>query len=162
MVVYVWTAFLMLFYAANLPLQLVVDADTGRDQPLRVGLGVFVVPRQLKAASRRPGAMRLSQTSRRASLRALFYLLRHIEFRGELALSAGDAALTAILSGAVLALFRGRVRVLPDFSAGRLRARFYGMVSVKPGHIMGAALVWAQIAISGRVQTWKTIRSRAS
>lgn len=161
MVVYVWTAFLMTFYAANLPLTLVVDVDTGRDRPLQVGVGVFARPKKLRVPKARK-KMRVPGVPRGALLRAAFSLLKRIRFHGEATLCAGDAALTALLSGALMALTLGRVRVSPDFSVGPLRARFSGMVSLKPGHIMLVALVWAQEEISGRIIAWRSMRSRAS
>lgn len=162
MVVYVWTALLMVFYAGNLPLTLVVDVDTRRDRPLRVGLGVFTRPKKLRAPKKPSAPPRIFRLSRRAALPTALYLMRHIRFRGEAALCAGDAALTAMMSGALMALTLGRVRVVPDFSDGPLSARFSGIVSVKPGHIMFAALVGAQNEISGRISAWKNMRSRAS
>ena len=160
MVVYAWAAFLVLFYAANLPFWLVVDVDTRREGFVRVGVGVFAPPRSLSVPSlKRPphGAAHPDA----AAFRAVLTLLRHIRFRGSLDLCAGDAALTALISGAVMALSLGRVRAIPDFSCGPIRVRFHGMVTVKPGHIMLAALVWAQEEISGRINTWKGMRSRA-
>jgi len=161
MVVYVWTAFLMMFYAANLPLTLVVDVDTARDQPLQVGVGVFARPKRLHAPKKHQGKTRIPGIPRKTALRAILYMLRHTHFQGEASLCAGDAALTALLSGALVALTLNHVRVVPDFSTGPLRARFSGMVSAKPGHIIGVAFVWAQEEISGRISAWKSMRSRA-
>ncbi len=160
MVVYVWAAFLVLFYAANLPVLLVIDIDTRRQGAVRVGVGVFAAPASLAVpAGGRPrrGIPRLDG----AAIRALLTLLGRVRFRGSLDLCAGDAALTALIAGAVAALSLGRVRALPDFSCGPVRARFRGMVTLKPGHIMLAALVWARLEISGRLNTWKGMRSRA-
>jgi hypothetical protein len=161
MVVYVWTALLMMFYAANLPLTLVVDVDTAREQPLQVGVGVFVRPKKLHKPKNHSGKTHIPGIPRKTALRAIFYILRHMRFEGEARLCAGDAALTAILSGALMALTLGNVHVYPDFSDSPLRARFSGMVSIKPGHIMGVALVWARNEISGRINAWKSMRSRA-
>ncbi len=161
MIVYFWTAFLMVFYASNLPFCLAVDIDTQRQEAIRVGVGVFIPPKRLHPPSF-PAAGPRPALPRGATLRALIVLVKHIQIRGEASLCAGDAALTALLSGAVIALSLGRVRTLPDFSAGPIHARLYGMVSVKPGHIMLAALVWAQEEISGRISTWKNMRLRAS
>jgi hypothetical protein len=160
MVVYVWTALLMMFYAANLPFCLVIDADIRREDPVRVGLGVFLPPKHLRP----PGARRASGGSklpRGPLLHSFFYLLRRTRFRGEASLCLGDAATTALVSGAVMALTLGRVRVHPDFSTGPIAARFRGMVYVKTGHIMLAALNWAQEEISGRVNLWRRTRLRA-
>jgi hypothetical protein len=38
MVVYVWTAFLIVFYAANLPFCLLLDVDTGRETAVVAGV----------------------------------------------------------------------------------------------------------------------------
>lgn len=161
MVVYVWTAFLIVFYAANLPFCLLLDVDTGRETAVVAGVGVFLPPRHLNP----PGFPRIgrrdAKAPRGALLRAALVLLRRIRFHGDFALCAGDAAATALISGAVLTLTLGHVRVFPDFSTGPLRVRFRGMVSVKPGHIMLAALAWAQEVISGRISTWKSMRLRA-
>jgi hypothetical protein len=161
MVVYVWTALLMMFYAANLPLTLVVDVDTARDQPVQVGIGVFVRPKKLHKPKDHSGKTHIPGIPRKTALRASLYMLRHSRFEGEACLCAGDAALTAILSGALMALTLGGVRVCPDFSDGPLRARLSGMVTIKPGHIMGVAFVWARNEISGRINAWKSMRSRA-
>ncbi len=151
----------MTFYAANLPLRLVVDVDTERDEPLKVGVGVFARPKKLRAPRGRPGKARIPGVPWSTLLQALLYILRHSLFQGEASLCAGDAALTAIFSGALMALTLGSVRVAPDFSAGPLRFRFTGMLSIIPGHIMLAALVWARNEISGRISAWKSMRSRA-
>lgn len=161
MVVYVWTAFLMMLYAANLPLKLVVDVDTARDEPLQVGVGVFVRPKKLYEPKKRSGKTHVPGIPRTTAFRAIVYVIRHSHFQGDASLCAGDAALTAILSGALAALTLGSVRVAPDFSAGPLRLRFHGMLSIKPGHIMLVALVWARNEIGGRINAWKSMRSRA-
>ena len=161
MIVYLWTAFLMVFYASNVPLTLVVDVDTAREQPLKVGVGIFVRPKTLRSPKNHNGKTHIPGIPRATAASEILYLLRYIRFQGEAALCAGDAALTAILSGMVMALTLGRVRVTPDFSTEKLRLRFTGMVSIKPGHIMGVALVWAREEISGRINTWRSTRSRA-
>jgi hypothetical protein len=161
MVVYVWTAFLMMFYAANLPLKLVVDVDTARDQPLQVGVGVFVRPKKLHMPKNRSGKTHVPGIPRTTAFRAILYVIRHSHFQGSASVCAGDAALTAILSGALMALTLGSVRVMPDFSDGPLRLQFHGMLSIKPGHIMGVAFVWARNEISGRISAWKNMRLRA-
>lgn len=161
MVVYVWTALLMIFYAANLPLTLAVDVDTARDQPLQVGVGVFVRPKKLRAPKSQSGTTHIPGIPGKTALHEILYLMRHTQFQGEACLCAGDAALTAILSGALMTLTLGSIHVRPDFSDGPLRARFSGMVSLKPGHIMGIAFIWARNEISGRISAWKSIRSRA-
>ena len=161
MVVYVWTAFLMMFYAANLPLKLVVDVDTARDQPLQVGVGVFVRPKKLHKPKSRSGKTHIPGIPRTTIFREIVYVIRHSHFQGNANLCAGDAALTAVLSGALMALTLGSVCVTPDFSDGPLRLRFRGMLSIKPGHIMGVAFVWARNEISGRISAWKSMRSRA-
>jgi hypothetical protein len=161
MIVYLWTAFLMIFYASNMPLTLAVDVDTARDQPLKVGVGIFMRPKKLHAPKSHAGKAHIPGIPRATALHGILYIFRHIHFQGEACLNAGDAALTAILSGALMALTLGRVRVVPDFSTEPLRLRFNGMVSIKPGHIMGVALVWAREEISGRINTWRSTRSRA-
>lgn len=161
MVVYVWTALLMVLYAANLPLKLVVDVDTARDEPLQVGVGAFARPKKLHSPKNRSGKTHVPGVPRATAFRLILYVIRHSLFQGEAHLCAGDAALTAIFSGALLALTLGSVRVVPDFSAGPPRFRFTGMLSIKPGHIIGVALVWARNEISGRINAWKSMRSRA-
>jgi hypothetical protein len=161
MVVYVWTAFLMMFYAANLPLTLAIDVDTQREQPLQVGVGVFVRPKKLHEPKNRSGKTHIPGVPGTTVVREFIYILKHTHFQGEASLCAGDAALTAILSGVLMMLTLGSVRVIPDFSLNPLRFRFSGMVSIKPGHIMGVAFVWARNEISGRINAWKSMRSRA-
>ena len=161
MVVYVWTALLMMLYAANLPLKLVVDVDTARDEPLKVGVGVFVRPKKLHEPKKGSGKTHIPGIPRATTFRSMIYVLRHTNFQGKAILCAGDAALTAILSGALMALTLGSVRVTPDFCDGPFRLRFSGMLSIKPGHIMGVAFVWARNEIGGRISAWKNMRSRA-
>jgi len=161
MVVYVWTALLMALYAANLPLKLVVDVDTARDDPLQVGVGVFSRPKKLHKPKSHSGKTHIPGVPRATAFQAILYVVRHSLFQGEANLCAGDAALTAIFSGALMALTLGSVRVVPDFSDGPLRLRFSGMLSIKPGHIMLVALAWARNEISGRISAWKSMRSRA-
>ena len=160
MVVYIWTAFVMMFYAANLPFCLVVDLDTRREVPVRVGVGVFLPPKHLRSPGAMPATGRV-MLPRGAMMHSILGLLRRTRFRGDASLCLGDAAMTAVLSGALMALTLGRVRVHPDFSTGPVSARFHGMVYVKSGHIMLAALHWAQEEISGRIDKWKRIRLRA-
>ena len=66
-----------------------------------------------------------------------------------------DAALFAVTR-------RARVSLRPDFAAASAHAELSGMISLRVGHIMLAALLGAWEYGLGRLKTWKSIPSKAS
>lgn len=109
----------------------------------------------------------------RAALKAFFSLSRHLKLLsltmdGTIGLS--DAAATALICGAAnsldAALFavakRARVSLRPDFAAASAHAELSGMISLRAGHIMLAALLGAWEYGLGRLKTWKSIPLKAS
>ena len=81
-----------------------------------------------------------------------------------------DAAATALICGAAnsldAALFavtrRARISLRPDFAAASAHAELSGMISLRVGHIMLAALLGAWEYGLGRLKTWKSIPLKAS
>ncbi len=82
-----------------------------------------------------------------------------------------DAAVTALVCGGISSLagaLRGilgpnvRISVQPDFSANGMRAELTGMISIRAGHIMLAALHGAYQIGSRRFKQWTSIPLKAS
>lgn len=107
-----------------------------------------------------------------ARLAALRHFLRHVSIDS---LSAGgtistpDAARTAILGGcaqaaaAALRVFpQVSIRLRTDFSAEHSRALVCGMFSIRAGHIILAAAIFAARYIKGGIAQWKNTRLKTS
>lgn len=103
-----------------------------------------------------------------AAWRAGKYLLRHTELeklhaRGRV--STGDAAHTALICGcanmleAALAPFAAsnvvQLRLKPDFSSNESSVRLCGMISIRLGHIICAALIGAWNYVLRRIKHGK-------
>lgn len=104
-------------------------------------------------------------------LRTVRYLLRHAELdvRGRLGL--GDAALTALACGSAGALAAAaraatgahlRAEIAPDFGEMRPSGEITGIITLRAGHIMLAALIGAIDYSHGRLSAWTDTRSKTS
>ena len=160
-----------LAYLAAVPLKIafVLRAEAG--PRFAVGFAAFEGRFARRAAEARLGKPKRPKKKRRvpwSSLpelgRAARFLLRHVELVARVRVGFGDAALTALLCGALAALFRGaraasdarlRADVAPDFSAGRLTGEITGIATVRAGHIMLSALIGAVDLTQGRLSHGK-------
>ena len=169
-----------LFYLSAIPIQIAFFLRY--DGALRFGAGFSAFePRRARRRARTAPPKKQSAAKKwkhpiallRAALKALFRLSRHLKLLsltidGTVGLS--DAAATALICGAAnsldAALFavtrRARVSLRPDFAAASAHAELSGMISLRVGHIMLAALLGAWEYGLGRLKTWKSIPSKAS
>ncbi len=171
-----------LFYLSAIPLRIAFSLRCGGALHFGAGLSAFEPGRARRRARNAPSKKRDAAKKwkpkrpialLRAALKALFRLSRHLKLLslsvdGTVALS--DAAATALICGAAnsldAALFavakRARVSLRPDFAAASAHAELSGMISLRVGHIMLAALLGAWEYGLGRLKTWKSIPSKAS
>lgn len=171
------------FYLMAIPVKLALVFESGVG--FRAGVGIFA-GKFAQNAAKRPQKARKSmkkspkkaQKSRKKpqlrDIPALFagakYLLAHARldaFSVSGQIGCADAAATAILCGVIgSAVCCARVctgadvrgGVQPDFFGGHTRMQAVGIVSIRAGHIILAAL----IAGSRRVKKWKSIRLKTS
>lgn len=171
-----------LFYLSAVPVQIAFLLRYDSSLHFDAGLSAFEPRRALRRAQKRTPKKPHSSRKRkpkhpiallRAALKALGFLSRRLKLvslnvEGTVALT--DAAATALLCGAAnsldAALFavarRARISLRPDFSAPSARAELSGMISLRAGHIMLAALLSAWEYGLGRMKSWKSIPSKAS
>ena len=177
MIVY-WVALIeALFYLCAIPLHIAVYFRSGDGLRFSAGLAVFE-----GEYARRRAFRRLSKEKRPfedmisgftpSRARLALDILPHprvVSIRVNGSFSAGDAAVTAMLTGGIRALecafrplFADMVfRVTPDFNASRSYADLCGMISLRSGQIIYAALSGAVKNTNRRVTQWINIRSKA-
>lgn len=176
MLIYLWLALLVGFYASNVPVRAAFSISLGEQNALRLGVGVFsagwIWEKNLEGAALfSPGwakraRMPLNSGSVRFFLRAARYLMRHAVVRDarlSLLLGTGGAASTALICGAVNAVLSVlaarrvpvRARVAPRFEGRALKLSAGGMLSVRAGHIILAAVLGAAQDIARRVKNGK-------
>ena len=162
---------LTLFYIAAIPVHIVFRLQTDSEKPFRIGITLFDPrfafshPRRKRRNFRRPNAFHPFD-----ALTAAKTVLRHMKFdqiRLDGEFGSGDAALTALICGSIFAIgsmLSGRtsLRLNPDFSADHLRIDLTGMISMRFGHIMTAALLSAFQYGLRRFKAWTNIPSKAS
>ena len=166
------TTLVALFYLGAVPVQIAVRYKSGR------GFGVGIAPFEGRFALRRAlKPMKMPEKTPEdfdlsAIIRGGRYLLRHIRMESiRLTGSFGsdDAALTALVCGGVNSLgyaCRARsgkilINLRPDFNASALCADVSGMISVRIGHIIFAALLSIIEYASGRLKPWTNTPSKA-
>lgn len=177
------TAAVTLFYLSAIPIHIAVRIRLGADSFFGFGISAFETKFALRQslAPKHPGG-RLPPFLKKmdwpdalkSGLRSLKYLAEHIKIerlRLDGSFGSDDAALTALVCGSAAAVGsalgctlgrRVRVSLQPDFSADSLRAELVGMISVRVGHIMLAALLGAYQYGSRRLKEWTSIPLRAS
>lgn len=179
------TAGVALFYLGAVPLKLAFWLRIGSEGS---GFRFAVAPFEARFArrivvKRRDGRRKPSRLLRRlnplaaakAAFRAAKFLVRRVrvdEIELDGRFGAEDAALTALLCGGVSALGNGlrcatgrpiRLSLSPDFSGGSLHGELTGMISVRLGHIIAAALLGAYQYVTGRFTTpWTSTPLKAS
>ncbi len=177
------TAAVTLFYLGAVPIHIAVRLNLGQNSGLRIGFSVFEPRFALRHAARLPsGAFhppaRIQNMDPalllKSAVKAIKYALEHIHVdRIDLhgVFGSDDAALTALVCGCASAISCAlrsstgrnvRIRLNPDFSGGPVRAELTGMISVRVGHIMLAALLGAYQYGSRRLKTWTGTPLRAS
>ena len=177
------TAAVALFYLGAVPLRLAFCLRLGANGGFGVGVAAFEGRfAQRRAALLRGGGGKKPAFLRdldplealKSLLRAVRFLLKHlrvdaVELDG--ALGADDAALTALICGGLAALGHAlrcatgreiRLNLRPDFSGGALHGELSGMISVRVGHIIFAALLGAFEYASGRLNQWISTPLKAS
>lgn len=177
------TAAVTLFYLSAIPLHVALRLRLGPDSSFGFGISAFEPRFALRHAMKQQNANvrippLLKKLDWRAALKAASrsakYASRHlridrIELRG--IFGSDDAALTALICGGAMAAGNalrcatGReicFRLQPDFSGGPLRAELTGMISVRVGHIMLAALLGAYQYGSRRLKQWTSTPLKAS
>ena len=166
------------FYLANIPLKLALVFSSHPRPAIGGGASIFegrfALHRAGRKKSRSGKRRRFSPALIPPTLHAMCYLLHHIHL--ELislqgVLSMQDAAMTALLTGlgnmlhnaCAAAALPLEIRLQPDFSAAGSTIECMGMIRVKAGHIILAALIFALEYGKERYQKWKAgIRLRAS
>lgn len=179
----VWIAAIaaFLFYLNAIPVKFALILYTDGRPGFGAGLAPFEgrfalrsANRRARGAKKRParkknGRARAHSAALHGALKAGRYLLRHLKLdslRVWGRVSMPDAAQTALLCGCARALEGalapiappGAVRfsLQPDFSGGNSDVTLCGMVSLRTGHIILAALIGAWNTMLRRIQHGKT------
>jgi len=168
-----------LFYLSAIPIHVAVRLRIGANRFFGIGVSAFE-PRfalrhsqsPLNPGGKTPGF--LKNLSWPDALRAARYAASHLRIDRihlEGTFGSDDAALTALVCGGAMSIGNalrcatGReifFRLRPDFSGGSLRVELAGMISVRVGHIMLAALLGAYQYGSRRLKEWTSIPLKVS
>lgn len=174
------TAAVTFFYLSAIPIHIALRLHVGTDSFFGFGVSAFE-PRFALRQSLQKRSFKGRRTSfkkenlsdiLKSVIRFLKYAVRHtrierISLNGRF--GSGDAALTAIVCGSAASVgcaLRGvsckriRIHLNPDFSADTFRAELVGMISIRAGHIMLAALLGAYQYGSRRLKKWTSIPSK--
>ena len=177
------TTAVALFYLSTIPVKLAFCLRFGSGGGFGVGVAPFEARFARKIALNRRDTGKLPVRFLRnadplallkGALRALNFARKHLRLDSltlEGVLGTHDAALTALVCGMLNALGCAlgcaagrpvRIAVQPDFAADRLNGGLSGMISIRAGHIMLAALMGAFEYASGRFNRWISIPLKAS
>ena len=176
-----------LFYLSAVPVHLAFALRAGENGGWGAGVSVFegrfaraAAERNLGREKRRP-KRKISLPEKKlplfkSALKAFRHVLRHtqvnaLSLRGTLSL--GDAALTAVFCGALGSLISALATAMqarlecalqPDFSSPRieLTGELSGIVTLRAGHIILAALIGAIDYGNGRLSQWTDTRLKTS
>lgn len=161
MLVYLVAVLESLAYLAAVPVCAVFCVSGEGGLKAGAGVGAFRARGALRRARRAMANGPRQRKRRRGEVKRALALLRRLKLtrvslRGQLGL--GDAAATALVSGALTALaaaLRGRtkrldLRLSPDFS-GETRIELRGMICARAGQIMLAAAQSGLNEITGRI-----------
>ena len=180
MAVYFVAAVALLFYLCSVPVKFAWETRIGRGTAFGAGSSIFEGRYALRGAHRRmlgekkhlPWKKAELDVSKADALPALLhaarYALRHMRLE-RLHLSgtigARDAAATALMCGLARSLQAalepaappGTIHLdpAPDFTCDGSDLVFSGMISMRAGHIMLAALIGAQHYVRRRLAPWK-------
>ncbi len=175
MIVYIVAAAQALVYLGAVPLHLAFCLRTRDGLRFGAGISAFVrraARRRAQRAARR-GELKLPKLKKGASppgwLMPCLRCLRLESVRVQGSLGMGEAAATALACGGVRALGRAlrgvaprvRLEVAPDFSEDGPRVDLRGMIRVRSGQIILAALRGGTQYANGRIAQWKNTRLKA-
>ena len=171
MIVYLVAAAQALYYLGAVPLCLAVCVQTRRGPRFAVGLSAFERRFALRSALRRirsgqPGKRRRKGRSPSVWLYRMLRHLRADEIRLRGTVCLGDAAATAMVCGGLRGLEsalagaapRVRLRVDPVFQ-GAPDVDIQGMIRVRTGQIIRAALRGALKTAKERIAQWTSAQS---
>ena len=169
------------FYLANIPMKFAIIWRSHPRMELRGGASIFegrfALRRALKKTNgkkRSPLFLLNNPELLRPALHAVRYLMHHTELEYVSLsgiVSPPDAAATALFTGLGNMLHnaclpfgsRLRIHLQPDFSAVGSELELTGMISLRAGHIISAALIFALEYGKVRFEKWKAdIRLKAS
>ena len=176
-----------LFYLSAVPVKIAFDLRAGEKTGWGAGVSAFegrfaraAARRRLAKEKKRPKRKLPAKINRlqllKSALKTGKYILRHLQvnaFSARGALSLGDAALTALVCGAAGSLItalaaatdvRFECALQPDFSNPKiaLAGEISGIVTLRAGHIMLAALIGAIDYGNGRLSQWIDTRLKTS
>ena len=171
------TAAVTIFYLTSIPVHIAFQLRIGADSRFGLGVSIFE-PRFARRHALDEGAtFKPPKLPKKLhpldALSAAKTVLAHIKIdrvRLDGVFGSDDAAVTALVCGGVSslscalrsALGRGvRLNLQPDFSSSSLRVELSGMISMRAGHIMIAALLGAFQYGSRRFKEWTSIPSKA-
>ena len=165
------TAAVTLFYLGAIPVCSVFHWRSG--ERFRFGISVFESRfAHMRTHRPRPEHHEKPKLHPADILQPAKYLLKHlVSARIDGSFGTGDAAATALICGGVRSIGHAlrcatgrsvRLSLTPVFSADRLQAELSGMISLRAGHIMLAALLGVFEYASGRISQWTSIPSKAS
>lgn len=177
------TAAVALFYLSAIPIHVAVYLRLGANAGFGLGVSPFEARFALqRALHQQSGGGKFPHFWKKISwkdalsgaLRALRYASSHVRIeriRLNGTFASDDAALTALVCGGATALGGAlgcalgrevRFNLQPDFSGGPMRVDLTGMISMRVGHIMLAALLGALQYGSRRLKEWTSIPLKAS
>ncbi|MBR6767227.1 MAG: hypothetical protein IKM02_04680 [Clostridia bacterium] len=179
MIVYLVAAIEILLYLCAVPLHIAVCFQAGDSFSTSAAFSFF----EGRFAKRR-AFMRLERAEKKPpdahkgismprKVRLILHILRHmdsisIKIHGNV--STSDAAATALICGcarsveyALRPFFPGlMLDIFPDFTGEKFRTELYGMISLRSGQIIRAALKGALKNANRRITQWISIQSKAS
>lgn len=177
------TAAVTIFYLGAIPLHIALRLRIGTEPFFGFGVSAFESRFALRQSLEKrhfgghaPAVFKNLNTldALKCGLRALRYAAEHVRMERiclEGRFGSDDAALTALVCGSATALGNAlrcatgheiRFALQPDFGDGPVRAELVGMISIRVGHIMLAALLGAFQYGSRRFKKWTDIPSKAS
>ena len=171
------TAAVTLFYLSAIPVHVAFYMCIDTDYQFGLGVSIFeprfAIRRSLKQnTGLKPPKLpeKLHPADILSSIRTVLKHIRIERIRMDGIFGSSDAAATALICGGISAIncslsgmSKGIVHLnlQPDFSADRLRIDLSGMISLRAGHIMIAALLGAIQYGSRRFKAWTSIPSKA-
>ena len=175
-------ALIFILYLSAVPVKLALKIRTSPAPAFGAGIAVFERRFALRQAEKRisgekkhlPWKKFAVDAQKLRMLRALKYILPRIKIEKLVltgSISSGDAAGTALICGSVNSIGAALEAIWPegtqiflqsDFSGKGSALQFSGMVSLRAGHIILAALIGAVEVIKGRISQWKSTRLKIS
>ena len=161
----------ILFYLSAIPVHITFWLQIGAETRHGIGISIFE-PRFLlklppeKRKNPKPSP-KLHPADALSAAKAALHHIRIDRFRLHGSFGTSDAAVTALICGAVSAVSciappNTNLCLQPDFSCSRLQLDLTGMISMRAGHIMTAALLGAFQYGFRRFKAWISIPLKAS